>query len=79
MTINIIAPNLPLAECWAIKHNYSKFIYVTDEAQVRRDCPVVILSNTFPFSKEKKRLIEEVRQHHTRIRYVNDPRLKPGA
>lgn len=66
--INIIAPNLPIAQNWARKYNYSQFIYVTDEKQVRREFKTVIINGKF--SKEKQRLIEEVEQNHKRIEYV---------
>jgi hypothetical protein len=67
--INIIAPNLPIAQNWASKYNYSQFIYVTDEQQIRREYRTVIINGNF--SKEKKRLIEEVETHHKRVEYVN--------
>lgn len=67
--INIIAPNLPLAQSWAKKHNYRSFIYVTDEKQIRREFKTVVLSGHL--SKEKQRLLEEVTVSHKRIEYVD--------
>lgn len=67
--INIIAPNLPLAQSWATQHNYRSFIYVTDEKQIRREFRTIVLSGRL--SKEKQRLLEEVTACHKRIEYVD--------
>lgn len=67
--INIIAPNLPIAQNWARKYNYSQFVYVTDEKQIRREFKTIIINGNF--SKEKQRLIEEVKTYHKRIEYVD--------